>query len=82
MTVEEILKFTYCWCQDLDRAQIRHEMGVATNTGVDWDSFCRKVCEVTLFENSTRIGSTIVDIVLNASGCLAESRVRAENLFL
>ena len=56
MTVEEILKFTYWWCQDLDQAQIRHEMGVATNTGVDWDSFCREVCEVTLFENSVRIG--------------------------
>lgn len=32
MTVEEILKFTCWWCQDLDQAQIRHEMGVATNT--------------------------------------------------
>lgn len=56
MTLEEILKFTYWWCQDLDQAQIRHELGLATNTGVDWDNFCREVCEVTLFENSVKIG--------------------------
>ena len=56
MMMEEILKFTYWWCQDLDQAQIRHELGLASSTGVDWDSFCREVCEITLFENSERIG--------------------------
>ena len=56
MTMEEILKFTYWWCQDLDQAQIRHELGLTSSTGVDWDSFCREVCEITLFENSERIG--------------------------
>jgi len=56
MTMEEILNFTYWWCQDLDQAQIRHELGLTSSTGVDWDSFCREVCEITLFENSERIG--------------------------
>ena len=55
MTLEEILQFTYWWCQDLDQAQIRHELGLNTNTGVDWDSFCREVCEIELFENSVKI---------------------------
>ena len=67
---------------DLDQAQIRHEMGVATKTGVDWDSFCREVCEVTLFENSMRIGGPgkIVQIDESKFGkrkcCEAEVGVR------
>ena len=52
MTLEEILKYTYWWCQGLDQAQIRHELGLATNTGVDWDSFCREVCEIVLMAAS------------------------------
>ena len=56
MTLEEILKLTYWWCQDLDQAQIKHELGLAESTGVDWDSFCREVCEITLLENSVRLG--------------------------
>ena len=39
MTLEEILKLTYWWCQDLDQAQIKHELGLAESTSVDWDSF-------------------------------------------
>ena len=56
MTLEEILKLMYWWCQDLDQAQIKHELGLAESTGVDWDSFCCKVCEITLLENSERLG--------------------------
>ena len=56
MMLEEILQFTYLWCQDLDQAQIRHELGLNPNTGVDWDSFCRVVCEIQLFKNSVKIG--------------------------
>lgn len=41
ITLEEMLKLTYWWCQDLDQAQIKHEVGLAESTGVDWDSFCR-----------------------------------------
>ena len=55
-TLEEILKFTYLWCQDLVQRQIAHELGFPAQSGVDWDNFCREVCEVTLLENSERIG--------------------------
>ena len=56
MTLQNNLKLTYWWCQDLDQAQIKHELGLAESTGVDWDSFCRDVCEITLLENSERLG--------------------------
>ena len=56
MTLEEILKYSYWWCQELDQAQIRHELGLATHTGCDWDSFCREVCEISLMEESQSIG--------------------------
>ena len=56
MTLEEVLKLTYWWCQDLDQAQIKHELGLGESTGVDWDSFCREVCEISLLENSEILG--------------------------
>ena len=56
MTLEEILKLTYWWCQDLDQTQVKHELGLAESTGVDWDSFCREVCEITLLENGEKLG--------------------------
>ena len=43
---------TYCWCQNLDQAQTKHELGLASSTSVDWDSFCREVCEITLSQQS------------------------------
>ena len=56
MTLEEILKLTYWWCQDLDQAQIKHEGGLAESAGVEWSSFRRKVCKITLLENSDKLG--------------------------
>lgn len=56
MTLEEILKFTYRCCQDLEQSQITHELGLARGTGVDWDSFCREVCQITMFDSSQKIG--------------------------
>lgn len=56
MTLEEILKLTYWWCQDLDQAQIKHELGLVEGTGVDWDSFCSEVCKITLLENGEKLG--------------------------
>ena len=56
MTLEEILKFTYWWCQDLEQSQITHELGLARGTGVDWDSFCREVYEITMFDSSQKLG--------------------------
>jgi len=56
MTLEEILKLTHWWSQDLDQTQVKHELGLAESTGVDWDCFCHKVCEITLLEKSERLG--------------------------
>ena len=56
MTLEEILKLTYWWCQDLDQTQIKQELRLAESTGVDWDSFCHEVCEITLLENGEKLG--------------------------
>ncbi|XP_028414213.1 uncharacterized protein LOC114537271 [Dendronephthya gigantea] len=56
MTLEEVIKFTYWWCRDVNQEQIRHELNVATNTAVDWDSFCRETYEVTLLEREEKIG--------------------------
>ena len=55
MTLEEILKFSYWWSQDLDQAQIVHELGLSSRMGVHWDSFCREVCEVTILKNSEKL---------------------------
>ena len=62
MTLEEILKLTYWWCQDLYQAQIKHEGGLAESAGVDWSSFCRKVCRITLLENSDKLSGKVVQI--------------------
>ena len=56
MTLEETLKFTYWWCQDLEQSQITRELRLARGAGVDWDSFCREVCEITMFDSSEKIG--------------------------
>ena len=53
MTLEEILKFTYWWCQDLEQSQITRELRLAP-----WyrRSFCREVCEIIMFDSSQKIG--------------------------
>ena len=96
MTLEEILKLTYWWCQDLDQSQIKHELGLAESTAVDWDNFCREVCEITLLtvrnlgemEKSYRLtkanlerGNITVVITLKVSGSWEESRKTAGNAF-
>ena len=35
MTLEEMLKFTYWWCQDLEQSQITRKLRLAHGTGVD-----------------------------------------------
>ena len=56
MTLEEVMKFTYWWRQDLDQWQIKKQLGIGSHVAVDWDIFCREVCEVTLFEKREKIG--------------------------
>ena len=96
MTLEEILKFTHWWCQDLEQSQITRELRLARGTGVDWDSFCREVCEITMFDSSQKIGgegkivqmmkanleseNIIEAITSKDNGCLVESSRRVGNV--
>ena len=56
LTIEEVLKFTYWWCQDMKQWQIKQQLGLGSHTAVDWDMFCREVCEVALFQRREKIG--------------------------
>ena len=56
LTIEEVLKFTYWWCQDLNQWQIKQQLQLGSHTAVDWDMFCHEVCEVALFDGREKIG--------------------------
>ena len=56
LSMEEMIKFTYWWCQGLDQWQIKLQLGLGSHTAVDWDMFCRELCEVTLFEKREKLG--------------------------
>jgi len=40
LTIEEVLKFTYWWWQDLNQWQIKQQLGLGSHTAADWDMFC------------------------------------------
>ena len=42
LTIEEVLKFTYWWCQDLNQWQIKQQLQVGSHTAVEWDCFAVK----------------------------------------
>ena len=57
MSIEEMIKFSYWWCQGLQQCQIKLQLGLGSrDTAVDWDMFCRELCEVTLFEQREKLG--------------------------
>ncbi|XP_028412951.1 uncharacterized protein LOC114535832 [Dendronephthya gigantea] len=56
LTLEEILKLKYWWCRDVVQETMRFETDVSGNTVVDWDSFCREICEVNYLECEEKIG--------------------------
>lgn len=55
LSVEEVIKFSYWWCQGLQQWQIR-QLGLGSHAVVDWDMFCLELCEVTIFENCEKLG--------------------------
>lgn len=67
LTLEEQLKITYWWCCELNQKQIRHELGISGNTGVDWDSYCREICEVNLLENGEMLGGEGKEVQIDES---------------
>ena len=40
----------------VEQSVIIQQMGLSPNTAVDWDMFCREVCEVVILKNSEPIG--------------------------
>ena len=56
LTIEEVLKFTYWWCKDLNQRQVKQQLQLGSHTAVGWDMFCQEVCEVALFDGRERIG--------------------------
>ena len=56
MSIEEVIRFSYWWCQGLQQCQLKLQLGLGSHTAVDWDMFCRELCEVTLFEQREKLG--------------------------
>jgi transposase-like protein len=56
LTLEEIMKLTYWWCRGVEQETMRFEVDVSGNTVVDWDSFCREICEVNYLECKEKVG--------------------------
>ena len=56
MTLEEIVKYIYWWSHNSTQDQIKEQLGINSNTGVDWHMFCREVCEIIIMEESKPIG--------------------------
>ena len=54
--MEEIIKFTYWWSQDLDQIQIKTQVGLSSRTAVKWDMFCREMCEIIVMNEGEPIG--------------------------
>ena len=55
-SIEEVIKFTYWWCQELDQCQIKQQLGPGSHSAVDWNMFCRELCVVPLFERREKLG--------------------------
>jgi len=70
MTLEEIIEFTYLWCQGLTQKQIQQEVGCVDKTSVDWANFCREICEESLLkdtENGIQIGGNNIIVEIDES---------------
>ena len=57
LTIEEVLKFTYWWCQNLRQWQIKQQLGLDLHTAVVSDMFWREVCEVALFDGRDKMAA-------------------------
>lgn len=46
LTLAEMVQITYWWTRDVLQTEMRHEMQLSTNTGVDWYNYCREICYI------------------------------------
>lgn len=56
LTIEQILKITYIWCQKLPQNYLGQQLDLSCRTTVDWYAMCREVCLCILEEDNTVIG--------------------------
>ena len=42
-----------------------HEIGISSKTVVDWDSFCREVCEEVVMHKSQKIGGKDIEVEID-----------------
>ena len=47
--------------------EIIHEMGISSKTAVDWDNFCREVCDEVVMVRSSPIGGKGVRVQIDES---------------
>ena len=57
-SLEQLMLFIYCWCNDLPLNVCAHEAALApdSHTAVDWANFCREECLASNLRNTARIG--------------------------
>lgn len=67
MTIEEILQIIYMWIHGHSQKNIQHEQGISSATDVDWCSFCREVCEVSIINSSEKIGGPGIVVEIDES---------------
>ena len=50
------MKFTCRWSHDLNQCQIKTQLGLSSSSAVDWDMFCREVCEIVTVAEGEPLG--------------------------
>lgn len=67
LTIEEIIELTYWWTTGTEQKQIIREMGISSRTAVDWDNFCREVCDEIMMNSSSPISGPGVRVQIDES---------------
>ncbi|KAM7284651.1 hypothetical protein ISCGN_001745 [Ixodes scapularis] len=67
LTLPQLMKIIYLWCQNLPCAIIQRETDVASKTITDWTSLCREVVVNAVFTHSEMIGGEGVTVELDES---------------
>ncbi|KAM7292911.1 hypothetical protein ISCGN_026046 [Ixodes scapularis] len=67
LTLPQLMKIIYLWCQNLPCAVIQRETDVASKTITDWTSLCREVVVNAVFTHSEMIGGERVTVELDES---------------
>lgn len=67
LTIQELIELTYLWTTGMEQKLINHEMGISSKSAVDWDNFCREVCDEIVMNRSSPIGGQGVRVQIDES---------------